>query len=120
MTTWNTYLTALKNYTERENTTRVPSDVIELVDETPVRLGPWTTYIRLKQRSGALPDSKRAEVESVVPGFEWGPFKPGPRADQSRLARIYTLRDKGLSMTKIGNELGVTRQRVSQILKEHG
>lgn len=40
----------------------------------------------------------------------------GPKADMNRSSLVKSLRENGASLGKIGKELGMTRQRVDQIL----
>lgn len=115
------YLAALENYVTREGHTRVPIDCIERifregVPET-IRLGYWVSYMRSRKRAGFLSEDKIEAVNAASNGqFEWGPLKPGPKKDQSRDQQIRELRSAGVSLTKIGEQFGVTRQRVHQII----
>jgi len=115
------YLTALEQFVTREGHSRVPIDYTERVftegvPET-IRLGYWVSYMRSRKRAGFLPDDKIEAVNNVSMNlFEWGPLKPGPKKDQKRDEEIRELRSAGVSLTKIGEQFGVTRQRVHQII----
>ena len=116
---WTQYLTALNTYATREGHARVPASHVERLDGSPVNLGAWVGYIRQRKRAGLLPQS-RIEAIDAVPGWEWGPLRPGPTADAERNAQILTLRSQGVSLQRIGDEFGLSRQRVHQIVSAHG
>lgn len=114
---WNQYLAALNNYTARTGHARVPASHIEVMpDGTAVNLGAWVGYTRQRQRAGLL-SSERVATLSAVPGWEWGPLRPGPAADTTRNAEIMNLRSQGVSLQRIGDEFGLSRQRVHQIVR---
>ncbi len=114
---WNQYLEALNLYTLRTGNARVPASHIEHIpDGTVVNLGAWVGYIRQRQRAGLL-SPERTAVLGAVPGWEWGPLRPGPTADTVRNAQIMTLRSQGISLQRIGDQFGLSRQRVHQIVR---
>lgn len=118
---WNHYITALNTYTARTGHARVPATHTETLnagspDTTDVRLGSWVAYVRQRYRSGLL-SVDRANQLAGLPGWEWGPLRPGPSADHGRNMKIRTLRAEGVSLQKIGDEFGLSRQRVHQIVK---
>ena len=115
-TRWNNYYKALTNYTTRNGHTRVPAAHIEESDTGPVTLGAWASYIRQRYRTGRLPQD-RIDALNSIPGWEWGPFRPGPFTDSARDSEILTLRSSGVSLQKIGDKFGLSRQRVHQIVK---
>lgn len=116
---WNQYLAALNAFSAREGHARVPASHVEKMNGTAVNLGAWVGYIRQRKRAGLLPQS-RIDAISAVPGWEWGPLRPGPTADAERNAQILTLRSQGVSLQRIGDEFGLSRQRVHQIVSAHG
>ena len=116
---WSQYLSALNAYATREGHARVPASHVEHLDGSPVNLGAWVGYIRQRKRAGLLPQSRVAAIDAV-PGWEWGPLRPGPTADAERNAQILTLRSQGVSLQRIGDEFGLSRQRVHQIVSAHG
>lgn len=114
---WSRYLTALRNYTTRTGNARVPASHIETLDDgTSVTLGAWVGYVRQRYRAGLL-SVERATQLADIPGWEWGPLRPGPMADHQRNAEIMTLRSQGVSLQKIGDQFGLSRQRVHQIVR---
>lgn len=118
---WTLYTTALHQYTDRTGNARVPATHTETLnpgspDETPVRLGSWVAYVRQRYRAGLLSIDRATELAGL-PGWEWGPLRPGPSADHARNMRILTLRAEGVSLQKIGDEFGLSRQRIHQIVR---
>jgi hypothetical protein len=118
---WTRYTTALTQYAQRTGHARVPATHTETLHpdspaEDRVKLGAWVAYVRQRYRAGLL-TVQRAEELSSVPGWEWGPLRPGPSADHARNMRIRTLRAEGVSLQKIGDEFGLSRQRVHQIVR---
>jgi len=117
---WNQYLTALEAFSTREGHARVPASHVERLDDgAVVNLGAWVGYIRQRKRAGLLPQT-RVDAISAVPGWEWGPLRPGPTADAARNKEILTLRSQGVSLQRIGDQFGLSRQRVHQIVAAHG
>lgn len=113
---WNRYLAALDTYAKRTGHARVPASYSEKIDGTDLNLGTWVGYIRQRKRAGLLSDERIAALETV-PGWEWGPLPPGPTADETRNAEILTLRSQGVSLQRIGDEFGLSRQRIHQIVR---
>lgn len=114
---WNQYLEALNLYTQRTGHARVPASHVEHIpDGTVVNLGAWVGYIRQRQRAGLLSPERTAAL-GAVPGWEWGPLRPGPVADTVRNAQIMSLRSQGISLQRIGDQFGLSRQRVHQIVR---
>lgn len=116
---WNLYLSALNAYVERTGHARVPASHNETMpDGTVLNLGTWVGYVRQRQRAGLL-SPERAEILTVVPGWQWGPLPPGPTADVKRNGEIMVLRSQGVSLQRIGDMFGLSRQRVHQIVRLH-
>lgn len=113
---WTTYYTALHHYATRTGHTRVPASHHEPTPHGTLPLGAWTSYIRQRHRIGLLPQS-RIDALNNLPGWEWGPFRPGPYSDEHRDQQIRDLRDSGVSLQKIGDQFGLSRQRVHQIVR---
>lgn len=110
-------MTALNQYTQTTGHARVPAAHKEtLEDGTVVNLGAWVGYVRQRYRTGILTVDK-AQALSEVPGWEWGPLRPGPAADLERNADILALRSQGFSLQGIGDRFGLSRQRVHQIIR---
>jgi hypothetical protein len=108
---WEQRLEALLAYTDREGNALVPSNHIE----RGIKLGGWVSYLRTRYKSGLLSASRVEQLESV-PGWEWGPLRPGPKSDESRDEQIRQMREAGMSMAAIGEEFRISRQRIHQIL----
>jgi hypothetical protein len=114
---WTQYLEALNIYFAREGHSRVPASHEEtLGDGTTINLGSWVGYVRQRKRAGLLSETRILDIEKV-PGWEWGPLRPGPTADTKRNAEIMALRAQGVSLQRIGDEFGLSRQRVHQIVR---
>lgn len=113
---WNTYITALNQYVTRTGTTRVPTTHIEQVEGGAVNLGAWVGYIRHRKRAGLLSPERQEQLDAI-PGWFWDALRPGPVADARRDAEILELRAQGVSLQKIGDQFGLSRQRVHQIVK---
>lgn len=114
-TTFDEYVQLLKRYAAREGHTRVPIAHVEELDGRRIRLGSWVSYIRHRQRRGGLEESRAKELAGL-PGWEWGPLPPGPRAKTGRDEEIRNLRGSGLSLQNIADNYGISRQRVHQIV----
>lgn len=115
-TTFEDYIAALGRYAAREGHTRVPISHTELDSAgRSIKLGTWVGYIRQRYRRGGL-DESRAKILTGLPGWEWGPLAPGPRAKTSRDEEIRNLRGSGLSLQNIADSYGISRQRVHQIV----
>ena len=116
---WNLYLEALNLYTLRTGNARVPASHVEHIpDGTSVNLGTWVGYVRQRQRAGLL-SPERVEILTATPGWQWGPLPPGPTEDIERNREIMTLRSRGISLQRIGDQFGLSRQRVHQIVRLH-
>lgn len=112
---WSRYLNALNQYAERTGHARVPASHVELTEDGTVNLGVWVAYVRQRYRAGLLSVGRASDLASI-PGWEWGPLRPGPSADLLRNAEIMTLRSQGISLQRIGDRFGLSRQRVHQIV----
>jgi hypothetical protein len=116
-TRWRRYLSALHTYAEREGHAHVPTTHTEPGPDGPVALGTWISYIRQRHPAGRLDADRIADLDAV-PGWTWGPLRPGPMTDHARNADIIALRHDKMSLQKIGDLYGLSRQRVHQIV--HG
>jgi len=113
---WTQYMTALTQYVERTGTARVPVTHVEHLDGVPLKLGRWATYARQRRRAGLLSPQRVAQFDAL-PDWEWGPLRPGPIADVKRNMEIHTMRANGMSLQRIGDMFGLSRQRVHQIVR---
>jgi hypothetical protein len=117
---WETCFTALTQYTQRTGNARVPATHKETLESgAVVNLGAWVGYMRQRYRNGVL-TVDRAQALASVPGWDWGPLRPGPAADHQRNDNIRSMRSQGRSLQSIGDEFGLSRQRVHQIIRSSG
>lgn len=113
-TRWDHNYAALRQYVDREGTARVPSGHREDFHGKVVALGTWCSTQRQRQHAGFLPPG-RADLLGELPGWEWGPLRPGPAERTARNEEIRRLRSEGVTLAEIGQRFGITRQRVHQI-----
>ena len=111
------YLKALRQFSAREGHTRVPAIHIEIVDGTEVNIGAWVGYMRQRKKKGNLPSTRVAQLEAL-PGWEWGPLRPGPATNINRNQEILTMRREGRTLRQIADFFDLSRQRVHQIVKK--
>lgn len=111
---------AINSFSAREGHCFIPATHIEYVDGTPWPLGAWVGYLRQRRRKGQLVPFKIEKVESI-PGWQWGPLRPGPATNALRNSKIMDLHHSGKSLRFIADEFELSRQRVHQIvLKNKG
>lgn len=115
-TRFSLYVKALEQFAAREGHSRCPAVHIEIVDGAEVFVGAWVGYIRQRYKKQALAADRVARLEQV-PGWQWGPLKPGPATNQSRNSKILQLREQGQTLRQIADEFDLSRQRVHQIVK---
>lgn len=113
---WQQKYQALLNYAHREGHARVPADHIEKTASGTILLGDWVSHQRNAMRKGLISPARVGKLTGL-PGWEWGPLKKGPRKDEERARLITTLHGQGLSLSQIADQVGLSRQRVHQILK---
>lgn len=111
------YVKALQQFAERTGHTRVPALHVEIIDGKEISIGAWVGYIRQRQKKGLLSAEKAATL-STLPGWEWGPLKPGPASDSSRNSEILRMRGQGMTLRQIADSYDLSRQRVHQIVKK--
>lgn len=116
-TRFNLYVAALKQFAERTGHTRVPAVHVEILDGKEIAVGAWVGYIRQRQKKGMLAAGK-AEILSSLPGWAWGPLKPGPASDNGRNSEILRMRGQGMTLRQIADSYDLSRQRVHQIVKK--
>lgn len=113
---WAQRLGALRQFASREGHSRVPFKHLETYDGQTYALGPWVGYLRRRYTKGKLSQTRVAEIGGI-PGWDWGPFPPGPPPKSSRNTDILRMRAGGASLQAIGDHYGLSRQRVHQIVK---
>lgn len=120
-TRWKKHYSALLQYHQRYGDAVVPSGHIEFLPSgEEINLGNWVSYMRTRYREKALSDERVSLLESI-PTWKWGPIRPGPKSQMATSKRnqaIHSLYKNGHSLSKIGKEYGLSRQRVHQIIKE--
>lgn len=113
---WNAKYEALLRYVSLTGSASVPTNYVD----GDIRLGSWVNSMRTRYRKNILPQDRVKKLESVD-GWEWGPLRPGCKKDTSlgvRNSEILELRRAGRSLAEIGEAVGLTRQRVHQIVKD--
>lgn len=115
-TRFNTYLAALQQYIKREGGAHVPANHEESIEGQSIPLGTWVGYVRQRYKNNKLPID-RVEILNNIPGWAWGPLKPGPKPNTSRNAEIADLSTGGQSLTQIADRYNLSRQRIHQIVK---
>lgn len=118
-TRWNLHITALRDFSAANGHARVPAGYVTTLDPngTPIGLGAWVSYIRMRRRKGVLSPERIAELEQIS-GWEWGPLRPGPKTDRRRNDEIVNLRrSERMSLQQIADRYNLSRQRVHQIVQ---
>lgn len=116
-TRFETYKRALIQFSEREGHCLVPAIHIEILDGKEIFLGPWVGYIRQRKKKNQLSEQRALELDGI-PGWQWGPLKPGPATDKNRNKNILEMRAAGKSLRQIADEFDLSRQRIHQIVKK--
>lgn len=111
------YVRALTQFSERFGHTRIPAVHVEIVDGREVNLGAWVGYMRQRYKKTQISAEKIEELNSL-PGWTWGPLKPGPATNYDRNTEIITMRGSGLTLREIADSYDLSRQRVHQIVKK--
>lgn len=119
MSRWDKNIQALSTYVSEHGTALVPTSYKCSVDGETVSLGSWVTYVRIKYRAGTLSPERIAQLEKFA-GWAWGPCKPGPSGNPDRDNAMLVARQNGRSLQSIGDEYGLSRQRVHQIINRLG
>jgi len=115
---WERNFLALTQYTQRTGNACVPAGFVELYEGRNTPIGAWVGYMRQRYRTGILSASRIERLQSLQ-GWTWGPLRPGPASNNERDQQIVQLREKGMSLQAIANEVGVSRQRVHQIARRN-
>ena len=80
-----------------------------------VALGRWASYIKGRYRAGLL-SVEQARGFEVIPGWDWEARAPGAPKKVALHASVHELRSKRHSLQQIADRVGLSRQRVHQIL----
>lgn len=116
-TRFNLYIQAIEQFAQREGHSRCPALHVEVVGDREVAVGAWVGYVRQRYKKGVLPADRVARL-NAVPGWEWGPLKPGPATNHPRNSEILQMRQRGMSLRQIADSFDLSRQRVHQIVKK--
>lgn len=119
-TTWDVRYRALEAFAKEFGHTRVPIKYEVGLSSANgyerVNLGTWVSYLRTRYRKELLSQEQVDQLEAL-PGWEWGPLQPGPKSDQDRDEQILTMYNSKASLADIGRAMGLSRQRIHQIIK---
>lgn len=117
ITRFNLTITAINQFAAREGHCRIPANHVEHFGPDTLPLGSWVGYLRQRKRKGQLTAERIQKLESI-PGWEWGPLRPGPQTNSDRNVKILDLHRGGKSLRYIADEFELSRQRVHQIVKK--
>jgi hypothetical protein len=129
------YVVALEQYAEREGHCRVPALHVEVLEGMEIKLGSFVSYQRQRRRRLETAISRsgdatmvsrlthtydkfveRKEVLETVPGWEWGPLRPGPASKAIRNDEIQQRYHSGTQVKILADEYDLSRQRIHQIV----
>ena len=82
-----------------------------------VALGRWAGYIKGRYRAGLL-SVEQAKAFEIVPHWDWNARGPGSKPNLEMRRDVLTYRSMRMSMQQIADRVGLSRQRVHQILKD--
>lgn len=111
------YMAALDQFRQREGHARVPALHVEILEGTEIKLGSFVGYVRQRRKADKLPQN-RIEALDAVPGWEWGPLRPGPSSNTGRNADIRQDHTSGLSLSNLAEKYRLSRQRIHQIVRQ--
>ena len=116
------HLRAMQQFQIRESHCRIPSGHVELYGGTELRLGAWAANLRNRYRNDGLRPEQIQNLE-LFPGWDWSLQARGRRRRtgaqrKTRDQLILDARRTGRSMHQIGEDFGLTRQRISQIVAQ--
>jgi hypothetical protein len=114
---FNMYLSALRHFQARTGHCRVPALHVENIEGVDIKLGSFVGYARQRRKSGLL-SQDRIEALQAVPGWEWGPLRPGPISNTGRNADIRRDHGNGLSLSNLAEKYALSRQRIHQIVRQ--
>ncbi len=95
----------------------MPAIHIEIFEGKEIFLGAWIGYVRQRKKKNQLSQNRIQELEEI-PGWKWGPLRPGPATDKNRNRNILEMRAAGRSLRQIADEFDLSRQRIHQIVKK--
>ena len=132
------YVVALRQFAGREGHCRVPALHVEVLEGMEVKLGSFVSYQRQRRRklreelhiarkqgdttrvrkleSTLLRFGDREYELEAVPGWEWGPLRPGPASKADRNREIKKLYGDGTQVKALADRYELSRQRIHQIV----
>ena len=132
------YVVALRQFASREGHCRVPALHVEVLEGMEVKLGSFVSYQRQRRRklkeeltlAWEMGDTAQVrKLESTlrkfgdrereleaVPGWEWGPLRPGPASKAARNREIKRLYGDGTQVKALADRYELSRQRIHQIV----
>ena len=132
------YVVALRQFASREGHCRVPALHVEVLEGMEVKLGSFVSYQRQRRRklreelhiarkqgdttrvrkleSTLLRFGDREYELEAVPGWEWGPLRPGPASKADRNREIKKLYGDGTLVKALADRYELSRQRIHQIV----
>lgn len=116
---WARNIQALRNFVAEHGHADVPSAFSTTIDGKELFLGPWVSKIRSQYRAGKLLPHRARELETIQ-GWRWEASRPGPRVSSGRDEQIISRYSAGESTRQIADSMGLTTQRVNQILRKEG
>ena len=81
-----------------------------------VAIGRWASYIKSRYRAGLL-TVEQAQAFEHIPSWEGEARAPGAKMNVALHNDVHTLRSMRMSLQQIADRVGLSRQRVHQILK---
>jgi hypothetical protein len=81
-----------------------------------IALGRWASYIKSRYRAGLL-TVEQAQAFEIVPSWDWEARTPGAKINVTMHREVHTYRGMRMSLQQIADRVGLSRQRVHQILK---
>lgn len=114
----------------------MPALHVEVLEGMEVKLGSFVSYQRQRRRrlGGAISRStdvanyddrlstaydkfvERKVVLETVPGWEWGPLRPGPASKAIRNDEIQRQYQEGAQVKTLADQYDLSRQRIHQIV----
>ena len=132
------YVVALRQFASREGHCRVPALHVEVLEGMEVKLGSFVSYQRQRRRklredldsaqnrgdieairkleSNLRKFHDREEALEAIPGWAWGPLRPGPASKAERNKEIQQLYGDGTQVKALADRYELSRQRIHQIV----
>lgn len=116
----------------------MPALHVEVLEGMEVKLGSFVSYLRQRRRklredrdiarnrgdsaavrkleSNLVKFREREEALESIPGWEWGPLRPGPASKAARNREIQRLYSGGARVKALADTYELSRQRIHQIV----